>query len=117
MKKYQELENKIKELQVEVERLKKEEKDNELPDNFRVDRALEFLKTYSKDDLNSAFNGNDTPQGHGYWANIWNSLFDDPEYVVPDKAIIQIQKWIIIYYQKNENATLDGLNKMLSMLT
>jgi hypothetical protein len=104
MKKYQDLENKVKELQAEIERLKQEEeKEDKLPDSFNRDYALKFLKTYSHCDLHGAFTWSDTPQGDAYWRNIiYNSLRDNPKYVVPDKAIIQIQKWVILSYQNDE---------------
>jgi len=99
MKKYQELETKVKELQEEIERLKQEEKEDKLPEGFDRDYALEFLKTYSRYDLTYTFTWSDTPQGDDYWRNISNSLRDNPKYVVPDEVIIQIQKWVILSYQ------------------
>ena len=102
MKKYQELENKVKELQEEIERLKKEEeKEDKLPKAFERKYALEFLKTYSDYSLNEAFHWDTTPQGGSYWANICIDLRHKSKYVVPDKAIIQIQKWVILSYQGN----------------
>jgi hypothetical protein len=100
MKKYQDLENKVKELQAEIERLKQEEKEDKLPRDFNRDYALKFLKTYSHCDLHGAFSWGDTPQGDDYWRHIiYRSLRDNPKYVVSDKVIIQIQKWVILSYQ------------------
>jgi hypothetical protein len=99
MKKYQDLENKVKELQAEIERLKQEEKEDKLPRDFNRDYALKFLKTYSHCDLHKAFAWYDTPQGDDYWLNIYYSLRDNPKYVVSDVVIIQIQKWVILSYQ------------------
>jgi hypothetical protein len=98
MKKYQELETKIKELQAEIERLKQEEQEEKLPTNFQRNHALEFLKTYFCGNLHKAFNWDDTPQGYEYWKNIYEPLRYNPKYVVPDKAIIQIQKWVILSF-------------------
>jgi hypothetical protein len=102
MKKYQELETKVKELQAEIERLKQEEKEDKLPNGFNRVNALEFLKTYSSYNLHKAFSWDDTPQGYEYWKNIYNSLSNNPnynpKYVAPDKAIIQIQKWVILSF-------------------
>jgi hypothetical protein len=96
MKKYQELETKVKELQEEIERLKQEEK---LPNGFNRVNALEFLETYFCDNLPKAFSWGDTPQGYEYWRNIYNSsIRNNFECVVPDKAIIQIQKWGILSF-------------------
>jgi hypothetical protein len=95
MKKYQELETKVKELQEEIERLKQEEK---LPKNFQRNHALEFLETYSFYNLHKAFSWGDTPQGYEYWYSILRSLRDNPKCVAPDKAIIQIQKWVILSF-------------------
>jgi hypothetical protein len=103
MKKYQELENKIKEIQAEVDRLKKEEKENELPRDFDRNYALRFLKSFSPLDLHDALAWIHTPQGFTYWCNIYKNLKNDDEYVVPDKAIIQIQKWVILSYQDTES--------------
>jgi molecular chaperone GrpE (heat shock protein) len=104
MKKYQELENKVKEIQAEIDRLKKEEeKENELPRDFKLNHALRFLKSFSTNNLESAFEWFHTPQGHDYWFDIYKNLNIDDEHVVPDKAIIQIQKWVILYYQDTEN--------------
>lgn len=98
MKKYQDLENKVKELQEEIERLKQEEKEDKLPTDFKRDYALEFLKTNSSYNLLRAFYWSNTPQGADYWRNIDKSLKDNPKYVVPDEAIIQIQKWVILSF-------------------
>jgi hypothetical protein len=102
MKKYQDLENKVKELQAEIERLKQEEKEDKLPADFNRDYALKFLKTYSHCDLHGAFHWGDTPQRYDYWKNIYNSLENNPKYVVSDEIIIQIQKWVILSYQNDE---------------
>ena len=104
MKKYQGLETKVKELQEEIERLKKEEeKEDKLPEEFDRKYALEFLKTYSRYELQRSFLWDSTPQGDEYWRDIYDSIFlsVNLEYVVPDKAIIQIQKWVILSYQGN----------------
>jgi hypothetical protein len=98
MKKYQDLENKVKELQEEIERLKQEEQEDKLPTDFQRNHALEFLKTYFCGNLHKAFSWGDTPQGYEYWYSILRSLRDNPKYVVPDKAIIQIQKWAILSF-------------------
>ena len=100
MKKYQELENKIKEIQAEVDRLKKEEEEeNKLPRGFNRNYAIWFLNCFHPSHLQKAFAWHSTPQGHDYWFDIYKNLNIDPEYVVPDKAIIQIQKWVILSYQ------------------
>jgi hypothetical protein len=103
MKKYQELENKVKELQEEIERLKQEEeKEDKLPMDFKRDYALKFLKNYSCYDLQRAFYWSYTPQGYDYWYNIYKPLTYKSKYVVPDEVIIQIQKWVILSYQNDE---------------
>jgi hypothetical protein len=99
MKKYQELEKKIKEMQAEVDLLKKEEeKENELPKQFTPGHALGFLNTFSSHNLDNAFAWVYTPQGFLYWSDIYQNLEDNSDYVVPDKAIIQIQKWVILSF-------------------
>jgi hypothetical protein len=98
MKKYQDLENKVKEIQAEIERLKQEEKEDKLPKGFNRDYALRFLKTYLCYDLQRAFYGGATPQGCDYWSNIYHFLKHNPKYVVPDEVIIQIQKWVILSF-------------------
>ena len=102
MKKYQELENKVKEIQAEIDRLKKEEEEeNKLPRDFDRNYVLEFLKYFHPSHLQKAFAWIHTPQGFTYWSNIYGNLKIDDEYVVPDKAIIQIQKWVILSFQTN----------------
>jgi hypothetical protein len=98
MKKYQDLENKVKELQTEIERLKQEEKEDKLPEGFDRDYALNFLKNYSSFNLQMSFVWSKTPPGADYWRNIYKSLKDNPKYVVPDEVIIQIQKWVILSF-------------------
>jgi hypothetical protein len=98
MKKYQDLENKVKELQAEIERLKQEEKEDKLPEGFDRDYALKFLKNYSCYDLERAFYWSYTPQGDDYWRNIHHPLENNPKYGVPDEVIIQIQKWVILSF-------------------
>jgi predicted nuclease with TOPRIM domain len=100
MKKYQELETKVKELQEEIERLKQEEEEQEdkLPEGFDRDYALNFLKNYSCFNLQMSFVWSKTPPGEDYWKNIYKSLKDNPKYVVPDEVIIQIQKWVILSF-------------------
>ena len=94
MKKYQELEQKIKELQAEVDRLKKEE---QLPGGFYRDRVLAFLNDPYGETLDCAFDWNDTPQGYDYW----NDIDDTDEYYgISKDAIIQLQKWVILSYQQ-----------------
>jgi hypothetical protein len=96
MKKYQELEQKIQELQQEVDRLKKEEQENQLPDGFKIKQTLTLLQDTSKLDLLlQSFTWNDTPQGHLYWSAIFNHIRK-----LSDKDIIQLQKWVILYYQQ-----------------
>jgi len=106
MKKYQELETKVKELQEEIERLKKEEeeeKGNKLPEGFDRMYALKFLETYSCLDLQRSFLWKSTIQGHDYWHNIYHSSGRNSKYVVvSDKAIIQIQKWVILSFQGDQ---------------
>jgi len=106
MKKYQDLEPKVKELEAAIDRLMKEEKEDKLPRDFNRDYTLKFLKNNSCYDLQEAFSWGSTPQGYDYWKNIYNSLNNNPnynpKYVVPDKVIIQIQKWVILSYQNDE---------------
>lgn len=96
MKKYQELERRIAELQQEVEKLKVQEGE-ELPVNFKREVVLDILydpmQNYGC--LDTAFDWQTTPQGGHYWCGMWNrSRF------FSDKDIIQLQKWVIISYQK-----------------
>jgi hypothetical protein len=97
MKKYQQLESQIKELQAEVERLKQEEASNKLPRNFAIDVVKKILDDGDTDYLEYAFKWSDTPQGFMYWYNI--SCANEP---LTDKAIIQLQKWMIMYLEQNQ---------------
>jgi hypothetical protein len=101
MKKYQELENKIVELQQEVDRLKKEEKQNKLPEGFDRDICIKFLEEFSCSDLFYSFVWRDTPQGRDYWDKIHDNIyFKSYFYKVPQDAIIYIQDLIIKSYQQ-----------------
>jgi hypothetical protein len=100
MKKYQELENKIVELQKEVQRLKEEEKQDKLPRAFDRDACIKFLKTFNGSDLFNSFAWNDTPQGGEYWAEITVNIHCEPDYEVPKDAIIYLQDLIIKSYQQ-----------------
>jgi hypothetical protein len=103
MKKYQDLENKVKELQEEIERLKKEEEqEDKLPEGFDRNYALKFLKNYSRFDLQLAFVWLETPPSRDYWNALYICLKDNPRYIVPDEVIIQIQKWVILSFQNDE---------------
>ena len=97
---YQELENQVKELQKEIDRLKKEEQESKLPAAFRRESAIKFLNEPNWRDCNGMFTWASTPQGEDYWWDISDYLGVDPGYKVPDEAIIQLQKWVIQSYQE-----------------
>lgn len=100
MKKYQKLEQQVKKLQAEIDRLKNQEKENTLPGNFNRNDAIEFLKEPSSDMLDSSFRWDSTFQGESYWDCIYYNLQENSEYKVPNEAIIQIQKWVILSFQE-----------------
>lgn len=100
MKKYQKLEQQVKDLQKEIERLKEEE--NKVPKDFQLDHALSFLDCPNSFDLDDMFTWGISSQGEDYWEALHSELDENPDYKVPDKAIIQIQKWVIQYY-RNKN--------------
>ena len=97
MKKYEQLESQIQELQKEVERLKQEETENKLPDAFNIAKAKKVIDDGDTNFLDDAFLWRDTPQGYKYWYNIAN--VKEP---LTDKVIIQLQKWVIIYLEQNQ---------------
>jgi hypothetical protein len=97
MKKYQELENKIQELQAEVKRLKQEEASNKLPRNFKIYDVKKVIDDGELEYLEYAFEWADTSQGYGYWYRIFCT--DEP---LTDKVIIQLQKWMIMYLEQNQ---------------
>jgi hypothetical protein len=97
MKKYEQLESQIQELQKEVERLKREERLNKLPDSFSIDNAKKVTEG-STNALRYAFLWTDTPQGDGYWRNI-NEGTNKPS----KSDIIQIQRWIITAQENKLN--------------
>ena len=100
MKKYEQLENQIKELQAEVERLKKEEEKTKLPKGFSRAEAVAFLRDFHQGNLFFAFKWQFTPQGEEYWDKIRLSLINDPSYKVPQEAIMAIQSWVIESYKE-----------------
>ncbi len=95
MKKYQELENRIAELQKEVERLKKGES---LPDNFKRNIVLRILDNPNNkeviDDIDSAFTWDSTPQGGDYWGEIYQL-----DRKLSQNDISQLQQWVIQSYR------------------
>jgi hypothetical protein len=101
MKKYEQLENQIAELKKEVERLKNEEKKEEekdkLPLNFGRKDVIGFLNG-KHNRLQTAFTWNSTPQGHEHWKYIYMGM--NP---LTNEDIIQLQKWVILSYQQEEN--------------
>lgn len=99
MKKYEQLENQIKELQAEVERLKKEE-ESKLPKGFSREAAIAFLEEPSSRSLDNAFTWEDTPQGITYWYKISGGDFNNSSYKVPQEAILAIQSWVIESYKE-----------------
>jgi hypothetical protein len=104
MKKYQELEDKIAQLQQEVDRLKEEEKQNKLPKEFNRDACIRFVQTFSSPDLKNSFSWKDTPQGYVYWVEIHSNIHYTPDsYKVPKDAIIYIQGLIIKSYQQENS--------------
>lgn len=105
MKKYQELENKIKELQEEVRRLKNEEKAR-LPENFDRNMTIMFLENPSFGALDKAFIWSSTPQEGEYWTEIADEVDFNEKYKVPNEAIIQLQKWVIQSFQEEYESSL-----------
>lgn len=101
MKKYEQLENQIKELQAEVEHLKKEEEARtKLPEAFSRKSAIAFLENPSANLLCGAFVWSSTSQGEVYWRNIESSLHKNLSYKVPQEAIMAIQSWVIESYKE-----------------
>ena len=90
MKKYEQLENQIEELQKEVQRLKREERLNKLPDAFVIDSAKKVIEGNTVA-LTDAFKWISTPQGDRYWRGIVTGTQK-----LSKSDIIQIQRWIII---------------------
>ena len=103
MKKYEQLEKQIRELQAEVERLKKKEEEGEklkLPKDFSREKAIAFLEEPKEFRLCQAFDWESTAQGDDYWSKIGSSLYENPSHSVPEEAIIAIQSWIIQSYKE-----------------
>lgn len=89
MKKYEKLEIQIEELQKEVQRLKREERLNKLPDDFIIGSAKKVTEGSTKS-LMYAFKWSSTPQGNDYWRSIMVGTQK-----LSRTDIIQIQRWII----------------------
>jgi hypothetical protein len=90
VKKSQELELQVKELQKEIERLKRQEEG--IPIRFDRECALRYLESRKDVDLGGAFDWEDTAQGQGYWGEIYDGG------ILSETDIIQIQGWIIRSY-------------------
>ena len=98
MKKYEQLEQQIKDIQNEVDRLKKEEeedKKNKLPMGFKRKAVLHCIKTRHRTYL--SFDWCSTPQGFDYWNNIYHESRLTP---FSNEAIMQLQEWVILSYQQ-----------------
>ena len=91
MKKSEELELQVKELQKEIEKLKRQE--DGVPKEFQRHVAIFYLKNRDFDDLGGAFLWEDTAQGENHWEDICDGLTQ-----LSDADIIQIQEWIIRSY-------------------
>jgi len=90
VKKSQELELQVKELQKEIEMLKRQEES--VPNKFDRECALRYLGSRKAVDLGGAFEWEDTAQGQGYWEEIYDGG------ILCEADIIQIQEWIIRSY-------------------
>jgi hypothetical protein len=99
MRGYQQLEQQVKELQKEIERLKAQENNNKIPEDFNLDYALSFLDCPNSLDLADMFTWGISSQGEIYWEDLHSELEENSDYKVPDEAIIQIQKWVIEFYR------------------
>ena len=97
---YHQLEEKIKELQAEVDRLKSKEKKSKLPQDFNRQDVLDFLNDPHNYSLDCAFDWDDTPQGDDYWSNIEYDSGEEENYKIPKKAKIQLLKWVVKSYQQ-----------------
>ena len=91
MKKSEELELQVKELQKEIEKLKRQE--DGVPKEFQRHVAIFYLKNRDVDDLGGAFLWEDTAQGEEHWGNIYEG-----DALLSKDDIIQIQEWIIRSY-------------------
>lgn len=91
-KRYEELENRVKEIQEEINRLKREERD-ELPRLFERDAAIEFLERFDPGMLDAAFIWESTPQGDQYWRDLSEHVKVGGK--PPLEAVAHIQKWVI----------------------
>jgi hypothetical protein len=119
MKKYEQLEQQVKEMQAEIERLKKEKEEkeqNKLPKAFDREHALSFLKKPNCTDLSNMFYWDSTPQGASYWVKVCNDLTDRWSDYVLDEVITQIQKWVIESYiqehgKEQQNKLPKGFNR------
>lgn len=112
--KYKHLEDKVKELQAEIDRLKKEEKYQNLPLEFDRNAVLSFLEMYKNGGvtgaelsvkIHSSFIWQSTPQGGEYWSNIYHSFLRNKYGIIkdgeiPKEAILQLQSWVIQSYKE-----------------
>lgn len=94
------LEMLLKEVSVELKRLKLEsDPDFFIPECFVRSKAEDFLKNPNGYDLDDAFTWDSTPQGEKYWEEIGASCSEKPPRRVPKEAIIALQQWIINSYK------------------
>jgi|LakMenEpi03Aug12_release.lakeMendotaPanAssembly.Ray.scaffolds.fasta_scaffold00953_94 hypothetical protein len=96
MKKYEQLEACITDLQKEVERLKGEEKSEmaNFPTGLDREEAIKVLNG-NVSSLIYAFPWFKTPQGVDYWRKIYEGK--EP---LTNEDILQLQQWVIFSYQR-----------------
>lgn len=94
---YERLEMLLKEVSVELKRLKMESDPNFfIPECFVRSKAEDFLRNPNVFDLDDAFTWDSTPQGEKYWEEIGAGCSEGPPSLrVPKDAIISVQHWII----------------------
>lgn len=94
------LEMLLKEVFVELKRLKMESDPNFfIPKCFVRSKAESFLRNPNVFDLDGAFTWDSTPQGEDYWREIGEDCSENPPREVPKEAIIAVQQWVINSYK------------------
>lgn len=107
MKKSEEIQLQIAQLQEDLEMAMEEERLEELyraiPEGYNNDACLEILNNptgFEKTLLSGTFLWGETMQGYDFWDNEYGNyrLHGKP---LSDEAIIQLQKWVIMWYRKH----------------
>ena len=101
------IQQEIRDLQERLDALNKllveKETKDKLPELFKREAALEFLKAPDADNIDRAFLWGGTPQGFDYWADIQDCIKNgdiEGSEDLDSEVVIAVQRWVIQSYKE-----------------